>query len=137
MDTASIRFEALRNAIYHSSRRRFFELLARFLSFLVVVSGTAAVANIADPRILAALAAVIGAAQLVFGFGERARLHEKLQWQYFQLIGLIDGTTNPADADRAKWDAQLASIYANPPHPATATKGLAAIAGILADARTT
>jgi hypothetical protein len=39
------KFDALRNAIYHSSRRRFFELLNRSLSFLVVISGTAAVAN--------------------------------------------------------------------------------------------
>jgi hypothetical protein len=31
------KFDALRNAIYHSSRRRFFELLNRSLSFLVVI----------------------------------------------------------------------------------------------------
>jgi hypothetical protein len=67
------KFDALRNAIYHSSRRRFFELLNRSLSFLVVISGTAAVANLhsLEPRWLAAMAAIIGALQLVFDFGGR------------------------------------------------------------------
>jgi hypothetical protein len=81
------KFDALRNAIYHSSRRRFFELLNRSLSFLVVISGTAAVANLhsLEPRWLAAMAAIIGALQLVFDFGGRARIHEVLQRRYFEL----------------------------------------------------
>ena len=127
MEIKDIRFDALRNAIYHSSRRRFFELLTRSLSFLVVVSGTAAVANLKmiEPRFMAALAAIIGAIQLVFDFGGRARLHEKLQAQYFQLISAIDGTVNPTDADRAKWEAQLSLIYADEPPPMRALDALA------------
>jgi hypothetical protein len=127
MDSAEIRFEALQNAIYHSSRRRFFELLTRFLSFLVVVTGTAAVANlhVAEPRIMAAVAAAIGAMQLVFDCGGRARLHEKLQSQYFQLISAIDGTVNPTDTDRAKWEAQLSLIYADEPPPMRALDAVA------------
>jgi len=102
-----IKLDALRNAIYHSSRRRFFELLSRFLSFCVVVSGTAAVANLAvlDPRWLAALAAAIGALQLVFDFNGRARLHENLQRRYFELIAAIDAVVGATDQDVAKWRA--------------------------------
>jgi len=82
------KFDALRNAIYHTSRRRFFELLSRLLSFLVVISGTAAVANLhaIEPRFAAAAAATIGALQLVFDFNGRARTHEILQRKYYDLI---------------------------------------------------
>jgi hypothetical protein len=107
MDKAvwDLKFEAIRNAIYHASRRRFFELLSRFLSFCVVVSGTVAVANVAkwDPRWPAAGAAVIGALQLVFDFNGRARLHENLQRRYFELVAEIDAKTAPTDEDVAKW----------------------------------
>src|SRR5262245_36296790 len=122
-----IKFDALRNAIYHSSRRRFFELLSRFLSFCVVVSGTAAVANLAtlDPRWLAAGAAVIGALQLVFDFNGRARLHENLQRRYFELIAAIDGAAGATDQNVAKWRADLNLIYANEPPPMRALDAIA------------
>jgi hypothetical protein len=127
MDVGDIRFDAMRNAIYHSSRRRFFELLTRVLSFLVVVSGTVAVANLhaVDPRLMAAVAATIGAIQLVFDFGGRARLHEKLQMQYFQLISTIDGTINSTDVEKAKWEAALSLIYADEPPPMRALDAVA------------
>ena len=122
-----IKFDALRNAIYHSSRRRFFELLSRFLSFCVVVSGTAAVANLAvlDPRWLAALAAAIGALQLVFDFNGRARLHENLQRRYFELIAVIDAVVEATDQDVAKWRADLNRIYADEPPPMRALDAIA------------
>jgi hypothetical protein len=127
MNADDIRFNAMRNAIYHSSRRRFFELLSRSLSFLVVVSGTVAVANLQmiSPRLMAAIAAIIGALQLVFDFGGRARLHEKLQSQYFQLISTIDGTINPAEVDLAKWESALSLIYADEPPPMRALDAVA------------
>ena len=122
-----IKFDVLRNAIYHSSRRRFFELLSRFLSFCVVVSGTAAVANLAvlDPRWLAALAAAIGALQLVFDFNGRARLHENLQRRYFELIAVIDAVVEATDQDVAKWRADLTLIYADEPPPMRALDAIA------------
>jgi hypothetical protein len=125
--TEEIKFNSLRNAIYHSSRRRFFELLSRFLSFLVVVSGTAAVAQLhpLDPRLMAALAAIIGAAQLVFDFNGRARLHEKLQVKYYDLIAVIDGTIKPDDVDLTKWRASLWQIYADEPPPMRALDAIA------------
>ena len=121
------KFEALRNAIYHSSRRRFFELLTRGLSFLVIVSGTAAVANlqVLEPRWWAALAAVAGALQLVFDFNGRARLHELLQRRYFDLIAEIDAKTNPTEEDFQKWQAALNRIYADEPPPMRALDAIA------------
>jgi hypothetical protein len=125
--TFGVKFDALRNAIYHASRRRFFELLNRFLSFLVVVSGTAAVASVAgwDPRWPAAGAAVIGALQLVFDFAGRARLHETLQRRYFELIAEIDGRLEPSEADVSKWRSDLNLIYADEPPPMRALDAIA------------
>jgi hypothetical protein len=117
--TFDIKFDALRNAIYHASRRRFFELLTRFLSFLVVVSGTLAVATLAnwDPRWPAAGAAVIGALQLVFDFNGRARLHENLQRRYFELIAKIEKTLKVTEQEIADWKSDLNLIYADEPPP--------------------
>ena len=127
MTVEDIKFNALRNAIYHSSRRRFFELLSRFLSFLVVISGTAAVAQlrILDPRLMAALAATIGALQLVFDFNGRARLHEKLQVKYYELIAVVDSVANPSEAEIFKWRASLWQTYADEPPPMRALDAIA------------
>jgi len=126
-EPANIKFDALRNAIYYASRRRFFELLSRFLSFCVVFSGTAAVANVTqwDPRLPAAGAAVIGALQLVFDFNGRARIHENLQRRYFELIAQID-SENEINADKlAKWKSTLSLIYAEEPPPMRALDAIA------------
>jgi hypothetical protein len=121
------KFDAMRNAIYHTSRRRFFELLTRCLSFLVVASGTAAVANIhaIDPRYAAAGAAMIGALQLVFDFSGRARTHEILQRKYYDLLAEIDGIQTPNDEQFLKWQAALNRIYADEPPPMRALDAIA------------
>jgi hypothetical protein len=121
------KFDALRNAIYHTSRRRFFELLSRTLSFFIVASGTAAVANlkILEPRIAAAGAAVIGALQLVFDFNGRARTHEILQRKYYDLVAEIDGIQSPSDEQIVKWQAALNRIYADEPPPMRALDAIA------------
>jgi hypothetical protein len=122
-----VKFDALRNAIYHASRRRFFELLSRSLSFLVVVSGTAAVASVAgwDPRLPAAGAAIIGAMQLVFDFNGRARLHENLQRRYFELIAAVEKKVDASPTDIAQWRADLGQIYADEPPPMKALDAIA------------
>jgi hypothetical protein len=121
------KFDALRNAIYHTSRRRFFELLSRSLSFLVVMSGTAAVANlqILDPRIPAAGAAAIGALQLVFDFHGRARTHELLQRKYYDLLADIDLVLAPEGEQLTRWQAALNRIYADEPPPMRALDAIA------------
>lgn len=119
------RFDALRNAIYHSSRRRFFELLTRSLSFLVVVSGTVAVSGLLNPKWLAAAAAVIGASQLVFDFSGRARVHEMLQRKYYDLIAQMDGVQNPTDSQIGEWQAALNRIYVDEPPPMRALDAIA------------
>jgi hypothetical protein len=122
-----LRFEATRNAIYHAARRRFFELLSRFLSFLVVVSGTVAVGNLInwDVKWPAAGAAVIGAMQLVFDFNGRARLHENLQRRYFEIIAKIEKILTPTEQEVADLKSEMNLLYADEPPPMRALDAIA------------
>ena len=83
----------------------------------MIISGTAAVANLAmlEPRLLAAVAAIIGAMQLVFDFGGRARIHEMLQRKYFELIAEIDAAAEPTEEQIRQWQAALYRIYLDEP----------------------
>jgi hypothetical protein len=48
MSSASARFDALRNAFYHSSRKAFYDFWNRFLSFVIIVAGAAAVSDLSS-----------------------------------------------------------------------------------------
>lgn len=120
MDADNIRFNALRNALYQTARRRWFEAVARWLNLVVILLGTAAVGNaVAGVGVGAAaigmLVAVVGALQLVFDFGRQARDHQVLQREYFRLLADIDATSEPSPAELARWRGQLMLIAADEP----------------------
>ena len=78
------RFDALRNAIYHTERRTFLDRVNRSLNFWVIILGAGVAANIAtqlkiDGRWLEFGVVLLATAQLVFDLGSRARTHEFLQ----------------------------------------------------------
>lgn len=117
-----IHFDALRNAIYHSSRRGFLDTINRALSFVVVATGSAAVANLVywgwlDSRVFAGVAALAGLAQLVFDFGGKARTHEFLQRRFYELVAEISECLAAEEKDCARWDASLNRLYAEEPPP--------------------
>lgn len=91
-----VRFSALRNALYHTARRRTLDAKDRVGSFLVILFGAGAATELAvalhpmAPKVLAAIAAAIGALQLVFAYGSRARDHELLQRRYYDLLAEMD-----------------------------------------------
>ena len=121
-----LNFEALRNAIYHSSRRRFLDFLNRTLSFVVVASGSAALAALwYDPRLFAAAAALAGLLQLVFDFGGAARSHEFLQRRFYELIAEITETVEATDQDVARWKATLSRLYGEELPPMRALDAIA------------
>ena len=116
-----LKFTVLRNAIYHSSRRGFFDTINRLLSFAVVAGGTAAVANMgislgAPLWIFPTIAAVSGLAQLVFDFGGKTRTHEFLQRRFYELNADI-AETPPTDKALAQWESTLSRLYAEEPPP--------------------
>lgn len=70
-----------------------------------------------DGSTLAAMTALVGAADLAFDPAGRARLHEALQRKAYELGADIDGVINATDADCARWRAALHKIFAEEPPP--------------------
>lgn len=119
-DRENIRFNVLRNALYHTARRRALERWNRSFNFLVIILGAAAFGDALQavniPGAWAGLAvAVIGALQLVFDFGRQARDHQTLQRDYYTLLADIEAT--PADDPEkcAEWYSAMIRITADEP----------------------
>lgn len=119
-DRTNVRFNALRNALYHTARRRSLERWNRLFNFLVVVLGTAAVADALQvtgiPNYLIGMAvAVIGALQLVFDFGRQARDHQQLQREYYALLAEIETKPDATPEECAAWQGRMIRITADEP----------------------
>jgi hypothetical protein len=89
------KFDALRNAIYHTARRTFFDSINRKLNFLVIIFGAGVAGKISGllhmPEILLEFGVLIFAtAQLTFDFGYKARTHEFLQRKYHEMLAEIE-----------------------------------------------
>jgi len=121
METAeNIRFNVIRNALYHTARRRSAELWSRIFSFIIIALGTAAMSDLAGgigiPAIVpGALVALAGAAQLVFDFAGQARTHQQLQRQYYELLADMEESLDPAEQDLARWRADMIRITSDEP----------------------
>lgn len=117
------RFDALRNAMYHTQRRTFFDTLNRSISFLVILVGASVVGKVADFFKFGSIWLELGVVflatiQLVFDFGKRAMEHEFLQRRYYEVLAEMDVAVEaPADpeATKKKWSAKLLTIAADEP----------------------
>ena len=124
---ADLRFEALRNAIYHSARKSFLDKKNKFFSLIVILAGASAVGDLGthfhiDAKWLAFVAAAAGSVQLVFDFGVRAREHDFLQRRYYELVAKI---AESKSEDFAALDAELHRLYADEPAPMRALDAIA------------
>lgn len=124
------RFDALRNAIYHTERQNFLDLVNRFLNFLVVILGAGVVAKTATHANFGEYWLELGVvffatAQLVFDFGGRARTHEFLQKRYYEMLSEMDAGDFETDEAIRKWSAKLLTIAADKPLPMRALDALA------------
>ena len=96
-DPQIVRFNILRNALYHTARRRSLERINRVFNFSIVVLGTAAFGGVVSKldldnvtaEVIGAPIAVIGALQLVWDFGRQAREHQILQREYYHLLAAL------------------------------------------------
>lgn len=109
------RFDALRNAIYHTERRRFLDLLNRSMSFLVIFLGASAAAKWAqlvdiDSTMIELGIVFIATIQLVFDFGGSARVHEFLQRRYYELLSEIESEDVDNEIVRRKWSSKIVTI---------------------------
>ncbi|TPE45079.1 hypothetical protein [Amaricoccus solimangrovi] len=120
MDADNLRFNTLRNALYHTARRRHYEGVARYFNLFVILLGTAAVSDmlgvygITQAQIGAAVA-IVGALQLVFDFGRQARDHQVLQRDYYRLLAEIEADTEPTTESLAQWRGEMMLITADEP----------------------
>jgi hypothetical protein len=115
-----IKFDALRNALYHTYRRAYLDGLNRGLSFFVVLFGATAAADVEKltkipPEIAAAIAALAGLFQLVFDLGGLARTHEFLQRRFYELLAEVSKNLDADPRQRAEWDVKLNEFYAEEP----------------------
>lgn len=123
----TVHFNALRNALYHTGRRRFFLRWNRVFTFLIILLGTAAFSDtfgslrpLGDQfptiaQIAAFLTATIGALQLVIDFGGNARDHHQLHRRYNDISAAIKETVTPDWAQVGKWEAELDRITSDEP----------------------
>lgn len=116
----NLRFNTLRNALYHTARRRFFELWNRIFNFAIVVLGAAATSDVLGvygigQTWIGLAVAFIAAGQLVFDFGRAARDHQSLQRDYYHVLAEIEETPSPNKAACAAWQAKLIRIAADEP----------------------
>ena len=124
---ADIRFDALRNVLYHVSRRRSCEQWAQVMNFLVIILGAATIGNLlealgipsftgVDLAVLTGSGVVLaGGASMVFDFAGRAALHQQLQGDYYRLLSEIVRAGTAGEEKVTDFDAQLVAIYANEP----------------------
>jgi hypothetical protein len=91
-DLEMARQRALRNGIYHTMRREFFERWERRLNFVVLLLGTATATQVATSHFgangtmaLGVATAFVGGLQLVYNLGGRARDHANLQGKFYDL----------------------------------------------------
>lgn len=122
MERELLRFNVLRNALYHTSRRLTFDRWNRWFNFLVIVLGAQAVTGFMSflgydisQGAVGALVATVGAAQLVFDFGGKARDHQSLQRDYYHLLAEIEEKASATEDDIARWWAQMTRIAGDEP----------------------
>lgn len=117
-----VRFDILRNALYHTAMRRRFDRLDRWGNFLVVLLGATTVVKPVDSifgfaatQVFGVVTTMIGAAKLAFGFSATARTHEALQRRYFDILASIEAHPCPSDEDVRGWYAAMVKTTADEP----------------------
>lgn len=121
-DIDLIRFNALRNALYHTGRRRTFERWNRWFNFAVVVLGTASfgqlLVSIGQPTwqiYIGGAVALVGTLQLVFDFGGQARTHQSLQRDYYNILAETEESSDCSEDECRKWEGKMVRIAGDEP----------------------
>jgi hypothetical protein len=122
LDRENIRFNVLRNALYHTGRRLALERYNRWCNFAIILLGAAGMSDMARlegvdgyQAYVGLAVAVIGAAQLVFDFGGKARDHQSLQRDYYHLLAEIEEDLTTDEAQLARWHGQMVRIAGDEP----------------------
>lgn len=119
-DRENVRFNVLRNALYHTARRRSLEFWNRAFNLAIILLGAAAVGDLlahvgVSQAVTGAAVAVIGGLQLVFDFGRQARDHQTLQREYYHLLADIEAVIEPTSEQIASWQSRQVRIAGEEP----------------------
>jgi hypothetical protein len=94
----------------------------RWFNFAVILLGATAMSDFmrhagldALQGVIGAAVAAVGAAQLVFDFGGKARDHQSLQRDYYHLLAEIEEKIDANKSDIARWWAQMTRIAGDEP----------------------
>ncbi|WP_132080751.1 hypothetical protein [Sinorhizobium americanum] len=122
MDRDQIRFNVLRNALYHTSRRLTFDRWNRWFNFIVILLGATAMTDFlstfgidVSQSAFGVAVAAVGAASLAFDFGGKARDHQSLQRDYYNLLAEIEENLTPSPQDLAIWQSKMIRIAGDEP----------------------
>ena len=106
--------------LYHQKRERFFSLCDKLGNAVGVIGGSAALASLSNPVLLAWIAlsiTVVSAVVLVFGFSDRARRHADLAKSFRQLEASIVkcGERDFTEENVTSWDADTRMLESGEP----------------------
>jgi hypothetical protein len=137
MDTQKIvkdlRFDLMRNAIYHSARSRFLDMCNRIFVFLAIIFGTTAAADLGSSlhlsaTLLSAAAAISATISLVGDFAVSARTHAYLQRRCYEMLSEVERIGDVSDTLPPKINdirGQLTTLYGEEPPPMRALDAIA------------
>lgn len=119
-ERSDIDFDVAKSLRYHSYRRSFWDSWVKLTNVLAIMSGTAVLVSIMGDntkwaKAMGAFVAFIGAADIVFGFSERARDHDGLYREFSRLAQDIAGTIEPTEAQIYAWKRQRLAIEMEEP----------------------
>jgi hypothetical protein len=124
------RFDALRNALYHTERANFLDLLNRFLNLTVVLLGASVAGKTAThahvEEYWLEFGVVFSASlQLVLDFGGKAGIHKFLQKRYYDVLAEMENEDLEDEEISRKWSARLSTIASDEPMPMRALDAIA------------
>jgi len=118
-DCGHVRFNVVRNALYHEARQLVLERINRVFSLIIILLGTGAVLSVLTSwlptELIGATVATIGALQLVFDFSRRACEHAHLKRAYYELLAEIDENPNATEEQCTSWHAKMVRLTAQEP----------------------
>ncbi|MFO3796998.1 MAG: hypothetical protein ACK8QZ_06890 [Anaerolineales bacterium] len=116
----ALRHNFLRNALYHTARRRVLEGWSRLSNFVVLALGTTSAADALvgfgiSQGLLGLAVAIVAAMQFAFDWSGRARTHEFLQRRNYEVLAQIETKPELAKRQGAEFQGQISLLSAEEP----------------------